>query len=100
MSRRRKKGKRGAGTVSIGIVVLLFLAVMAVQIFRVKQKDDTYGERLEELQAQLEDETERESEIDALEEYMKSDEYIEDTAKSKLGLAYDNEIIFKETDGD
>jgi cell division protein DivIC len=100
MSRRRKKGKRGAGTVSIGIVVLLFLAVMAVQIYRVKQKDDSYGERLEELQAQLEDETERGSEIDALEEYMKSDEYIEDTAKSKLGLAYDNEIIFKETDGD
>jgi cell division protein DivIC len=100
MSRRRKKGRRGAGTVSIGIVVLLFLAVMAYQIYRVKQKDDSYGERLEELQAQLEDETERGSEIDALEEYMKSDEYIEDTAKSKLGLAYDNEIIFKETDGD
>jgi cell division protein DivIC len=73
---------------------------MAYQIYRVKQKDDSYGERLEELQAQLEDETERGSEIDALEEYMKSDEYIEDTAKSKLGLAYDNEIIFKETDGD
>jgi cell division protein DivIC len=100
MSRRSKKGRRGAGTVSIGIVVLLFLAVMAYQIYRVKQKDDSYGERMEELQAQLEAETERESEIDALEEYMKSDEYIEDTAKSKLGLAYDNEIIFKETDGD
>jgi cell division protein DivIC len=100
MSRQRNKRRRGAGTVSIGIVVLLFLAVMAVQIYRVKQKDDSYGERLEELQAQLEDETERGSEIDALEEYMKSDEYIEDTAKSKLGLAYDNEIIFKETDGD
>jgi cell division protein DivIC len=100
MSRRSKKGRRGAGTVSIGIVVMLFLVVMAYQIYRVKQKDDSYGERLEELQAQLEDETERGSEIDALEEYMKSDEYIEDTAKSKLGLAYDNEIIFKETDGD
>jgi cell division protein DivIC len=100
MSRQRNKRRRGAGTVSIGIVVLLFLAVMAYQIYRVKQKDDSYGERLEELQAQLEDETERGSEIDALEEYMKSDEYIEDTAKSKLGLAYDNEIIFKETDGD
>jgi hypothetical protein len=74
MSRRSKKGRRGAGTVSIGIVVMLFLVVMAYQIYRVKQKDDSYGERLEELQAQLEDETERGSEIDALEEYMKSDE--------------------------
>jgi cell division protein DivIC len=100
VSRQRKKKKRGAGTVSVGIFVVLFLVVMAVQIYRVKQKDDAYAEQLETLQAQYEEETERATEIDALEDYMKSDDYIEDTAKSKLGLAYDNEIIFKETDGD
>jgi cell division protein DivIC len=100
VSRQRNKRKKGAGTVSVGIFVALFLVVMAVQIYRVKQKDEAYNEQLTDLQAQLEDETERATEIDALEEYMKSDEYIEDTAKSKLGLAYDNEIIFKETDGD
>jgi cell division protein DivIC len=100
VSRQRNKRKKGAGTVSVGIFVALFLVVMAVQIYRVKQKDEAYSEQLTDLQAQLEDETERATEIDALEEYMKSDEYIEDTAKSKLGLAYDNEIIFKETEGD
>jgi cell division protein DivIC len=100
VSRQRNKRKKGAGTVSVGIFVALFLVVMAVQIYRVKQKDEAYNEQLTDLQAQLEDETERATEIDALEEYMKSDEYIEDTAKSKLGLAYDNEIIFKETEGD
>ena len=30
------------------------------------------------------------------EEYIKSDEYVEDTAKKKLGLIFDNEIIFRE----
>lgn len=100
MTGRRRKQRNNAGTVSAGIFVLLFLAVMAVQIYRVKQKNDAYTERMEELQAQYEGETERASEIDELEEYMKSDDYIEDTAKSKLGFAYDNEIIFKETDGD
>jgi cell division protein DivIC len=100
VGRQHKKKKRGAGTVSVGIFVVLFLVVMAVQIYRVKQKDEAYTEQLESLQAQYEDETERATEIDALEEYMKSDEYIEDTAESKLGLAYDNQIIFKETDGD
>ncbi len=96
----RKKKRTNAGTVSIGVFVLLFVVAMAVQIYRVKQKDDTYTERMDELQAQYEDETQRATEIDDLEEYMKSDDYIEDTAKSKLGLAYDNQIIFKETDGD
>jgi cell division protein DivIC len=29
---------------------------------------------------------------------MQTTQFIEDTAKSKLGLAYDNEIIFKEVE--
>ena len=49
-----------------------------------------------ELQQQYEEETERSTEIDDLETYMKSSQYIEDVAKSKLGLTYKNEIIFKE----
>ena len=49
-----------------------------------------------ELNKQLKEETERTDEINALADYMQSDQYIEDMAKSKLGLAYDNEIIFKE----
>lgn len=48
------------------------------------------------LQQQYEEETERSTEIDDLETYMKSSQYIEDVAKSKLGLTYKNEIIFKE----
>ena len=30
------------------------------------------------------------------EEYTKSQDYVEDIAKSKLGLLHDNEIVFKE----
>lgn len=44
----------------------------------------------------LEDETERQNQLDNYEEYTKSQEYIEDQAKSKLGLTHENEIIFKE----
>ena len=40
----------------------------------------------------------RGDEIESMQQYMQSDQYIEDIAKSKLGLAYDNEIIFKEKD--
>ena len=37
-------------------------------------------------------------ELDELEKYMNIEnrEFVEDIAKSKLGLAYENEIIFKE----
>ena len=48
------------------------------------------------LQKQLEEETARGEPLSSYETYTKSQQYVEDTAKSKLGLAYDNEIIFKE----
>ena len=40
----------------------------------------------------------RTTEIEELEEYMNSDEYIEQVAKEKLGMVKDGEIIFKEAD--
>ena len=92
----KKRRRRNAGTVSITIIVLAFLAVMAVQILRLKQKDIYYQLKEAELQQEKQDETQRSSELDDLEEYMKSSQYIEDVAKSKLGLTYKNEIIFKE----
>lgn len=97
MSMKRKKRRSGGGTVSIAVIVLAFLAVMAVQIYNIKVKDDTYAAREQELMQEYQDETQRASEIDELEHYMKSSEYIEDVAKSKLGLTYENEIIFKES---
>ena len=36
------------------------------------------------------------SQIDDLKEYMKTDEYVEETAREKLGLVKENEIVFKE----
>jgi cell division protein DivIC len=98
MSAKRKKKRRTAGTMSIGIIVLAFMAVMSVQIYRLKQKDDAKAAEVEALEQELAEETQRAEEIDALEAYMQTTQFIEDTAKSKLGLAYDNEIIFKEVE--
>lgn len=97
MSVKKKKRRRNAGTASIGIIVLAFLAVMSVQIYRLKQKDDAKAAQLEALRQEYEEETQRAEEISDLEAYMQTTQFIEDTAKSKLGLAYDNEIIFKES---
>lgn len=95
MSRRRKR-RRNTGTIAISVIVLAFLVVMSIQIYRLKQKDAEYAVREQELLQEYQEETQRAEEIDNLEEYMKSSEYIEDVAKSKLGLTYKNEIIFKE----
>ena len=95
--RRSRHASRGSGTISVSIIVLVFLTVMAVQIYQMKQKDEAYAAQEDLLQEQYEEETQRAEELVELEAYMQSDEYIEDTAKNRLGLVYDNEIIFKDT---
>ncbi len=94
-TRRRRQRKNGA--VSIAIIVLAFLIVMSVQIFKLKQKEAAYAAQEAELREAYEQETERAEEIESLADYVQSDQYIIDMAHSKLGLAYDNEIIFKES---
>jgi len=96
--RVKKKRRRASGTLGIVVIVAAFLIVMAVQIGKIKAKDADYAAREQELLQEYQEETQRATEIDSLEEYMNSSEYIEDVAKSKLGLTYDNEIIFKEKD--
>lgn len=98
MSKRR--AKRRGGTLSVSIIVIAFLVVMVVQVVQLKQKESTYAAQKAELEKQYTKESERADEIESMQQYMQSDQYIEieDIAKSKLGLAYDNEIIFKEKD--
>lgn len=96
MSTHRRRQRKN-GTVSITIIVLAFLIVMSVQIFKLKQKEAAYAAQEAELKEAYEQETERAEEIESLADYVQSDQYIIDMAHSKLGLAYDNEIIFKES---
>ena len=71
---------------------------MVVQVVQLKQKEAAYAAQKAQLEKQYTKESERADEIESMQQYMQSDQYIEDIAKSKLGLAYDNEIIFKEKD--
>ncbi len=96
--KKTRKNNNRAGKLCISMILIAFVAVMSIQIVRIYQKDQEYAKQQEELELQLEEETARQQELEDYEAYTQSNEYIEDVAKSKLGLAYDNEIIFKEED--
>lgn len=95
-AKKRRKDNNRAGKMCISMILVAFVAVMSVQIVKLYQKDQEYANKQAELEAQLEEETARQAELEDYEAYTKSQQYVEDVAKSKLGLAYDNEIIFKE----
>ena len=52
-------------------------------------------QELAQLQNKIDAEEARTQDIADLEAYMQTDEYAEQVAKDKLGLVYEDEIIFK-----
>ena len=94
---RRKKNRlrrHKASVLAVSGVLLLLVAVVTVSSISLRAKNKAYIAQEQELQEQI-DAEERSKEIDSLEEYVGTDEYIEQTAKDKLNLVHENEIIFK-----
>ena len=60
-----------------------------------EQRNAAYFEELAQLQNKIDAEEARTQDIADLEAYMQTDEYAEQVAKDKLGLVYEDEIIFK-----
>lgn len=80
----------------ISLVVCVLLIVLMVEGQSLQKKIDENIKRQTQLQEQLDAEAARTEEIEDLQEYMKSDEYMEKIAREKIGLVKENEIIFKE----
>lgn len=79
----------------ICLVLVCLSGVLAVSSVKLQAKNAQYKEQEKELEAQISEEEERSEEVKEFEEYVKTDDYIKDTAENKLDLVDPNEIIFK-----
>ena len=95
-TKRYKRKDNKLGTLSVTIIVMTLVGIMSVQIVNLYQKDQQYIAQEASLEKQKAREEKRQQELEEYEAYTKTQEYVEDTAKSKLGLVYKGEIVFKE----
>ena len=94
--RRAKRQLQHKLSMFVVFAVILVLGVtLSFASISLHAKNSEYKEREAVLEAQIEAETKRAEEIDDLEGYVGTDEYVEDVAKEKLGLVYPNEILFE-----
>lgn len=93
-ARRRVLEHRLSILLIVCVIVVLGLTLSVASI-SLHKKNKAYKAQEAELERQLEEERLRAEEIEELEEYVGSDEYIEDVAKDKLGLVHPNEILFE-----
>ena len=91
---RHTLGHRWSMLAVCGVLVLLIAMVSASSI-TLKAKDNACRAQEIELEERIEEEKARTEEIDELEKYVGSDEYVEDVAKEKLGLVHEGEIVFR-----
>lgn len=92
---RANRQRAHLGAWGIILIVLAVFGASTIGGLQLKQKNYAYQTREEMLMEQIAAEEKRAEEIEELEAYTKTKKYIEDVAKEKLGLVYEDEIIFK-----
>lgn len=93
--RRRRRGSNRREMICISAVVLILMGVVFVQSDRLQKKNAGYEEKIAQLNAQIDAENERTTEIAELGEYIHTKEYAGEAAKERLGMVGENEILFK-----
>ncbi len=94
-SRVKRQLQHKLSMYAIAAVVFVLGATISVASISLRAKNKDYMAQEAELEAQIEVERERSEQISELEEYVGTNEYVEDVAKEKLGLVYPNEILFE-----
>ncbi len=92
----RRKRRTGGGKLMIFAMVIVLTLILSVQIVRLYQKDQALISRQEQLEETLAQEQERTTELEEEEAYVGTDAYVEDVARSRLGMVYEDEILLKE----
>ena len=93
---RRRKPQNRMSMMLVSLVVLILAGVVAVKSAQLQQKKEIYEARQKELEAQIADEELRAEEIEEYRKYTQTKKYVEEVAKDKLGLVYEDEIVIKE----
>lgn len=98
---RKSRRKRSTRRQSRLATFLIVVAVIFVCVFSVVRVTDLYAKSRElteteyTLQQKVEEAEQEKERLLAQEQYMKTNQYIEDVAKDKLNLVYPDEIVIK-----
>lgn len=114
---KRRKGKYGRHVVVMrnrrishnytwlaGLAVVALMLVICFVVGRssgkLEDKNNLYDKQIAELDVQIADQNERRDELNTRSVYVTTKQFIEEFAREKLGLVYEDELIFRANDND
>ena len=95
---KKKKNENRFGMFMAIVTIFIVAVAVGYNSYSLREKQAAYKQEIAELESQIQDEEDRTKELEDLKDYMGTKQYVEEVAKDKLGLVYDNEIIFKKDD--
>lgn len=90
---RRKTENRLTTLIVIGVLILS-VVVVGIGSIRLKNQRDDYKAKEAYYEALIAEEEKRAEELVEFDKYTKTNKYMEEVAKQKLGLVKDGEIVF------
>ena len=91
--RRKRTGK--ISKIIYSAFVVMFMVVISISKFMLDDRLIQVKAKNEAVKNQLEDEKTRAEELENLKLEIKTKKFIEETAREKFGLTYENEIVFE-----
>lgn len=83
----------------ITVVVMVMTIIVGYSVHKLNIELKEKQERVDALNQDIAYQEKRKEEIEEYKEYTETDQFIEDTAREKLGLVYEDEVVFiKEED--
>ena len=97
----KKTEKSGAalgdnGRLYFAILIAFLIGMLGIQTVNTYQKQLAYKKQEAALEEELKAQQKKSEDLVEYEQQTQSEEYIENTAREKLGMTYENEIVFRE----
>ena len=99
--RTRKKKLKESSKISmrvITVVVLFLFGVLTYKTIELKEQASAYEATIDGYEKDMKELKKERKEIEELRDYVNTDSYIEEVAREKLGLVYEDEIVFETDD--
>ena len=91
----RRRSVNFGGMILVTAVVAMIVLVVLFKSNELRDKKAAYEKREKYLTEQIAEQERRSEEIEEYRKYTQTKQYVEDMAKSRLGLVYKDEIIFE-----
>lgn len=90
--RRNTHNRMSMTLIAVAVIVMTIIVGYSVYNMKIELKENQ--EKIESLNKDISKEEKRKEEIEEYKEYTQTDEFVEDTAREKLGLVYEDEVVF------